>query len=141
MSRPARYNTAQSKAILNYMASLGGTHVTAAKIAEHFGGTGSPIGLTTVYRHLDKLTESGKLRKYFIGDASSACYQYIADNADCSEHFHLKCDDCGALVHLRCGMLDGIPEHVYEEHSFLINRSKVVFYGKCADCLKKDSDG
>lgn len=144
MSRPAKYNTAQSKAILKYMASLGGTHVTAAEIAEYFGRTGSPIGLTTVYRHLDKLTESGKLRKYFTGGVPGACYQYIADGGDCAEHFHLKCDACGALVHLRCGVLDDVPEHVYEEHSFLIDKSKVVFYGKCADCLKKnseDSDG
>jgi Fur family ferric uptake transcriptional regulator len=126
---------------LEYLASLGGAHVTAAKIAEYFGKTKSSVGLTTVYRHLDKLAESGRVRKYFMGDDSSACYQYISDSADCAEHFHLKCDACGALVHLRCDVLDEIPEHVYEEHSFLIDKSKVVFYGKCADCLKKGSDG
>jgi Fur family ferric uptake transcriptional regulator len=122
------------------MASLGGAHVTAAQIAEHFGKTESSVGLTTVYRHLDKLAESGKVRKYFIGGVPGACYQYTADGEGCPEHFHLRCDACGALVHLRCGMLDEIPEHVYEEHSFLINKSKVIFYGKCADCLKKDDD-
>jgi Fur family ferric uptake transcriptional regulator len=123
------------------MASLGGTHVTAAQIAAYFGKAESSIGLTTVYRHLEKLTESGRVRKYFAGPDSSACYQYILDNTGCAEHFHLKCDACGALVHLRCDMLDGIPEHVYEEHSFLIDKSKVVFYGKCVNCLKKDSGG
>lgn len=140
MSRPTRYKTAQSKAILEYLSSLGGAHVTAAQIAEYFGKTKS-VGLTTVYRHLDRLTGSGIVRKYFVGDDSSACYQYIADCADCAEHFHLKCEGCGTLVHLRCDMLDGILEHVHEEHSFLIDRTKVIFYGKCADCLKKDSDG
>ncbi|MDR1509917.1 MAG: transcriptional repressor [Synergistaceae bacterium] len=138
MSRPRRYNTAQSKAILEYMASLGETHVTAAQIAEYFGKTGSSVGLTTVYRHLDKLTGSGKVRKYFIGGVSCACYQYIASGEDCAGHFHLKCDACGTLVHLRCDMLNEIPEHVYAEHSFLIDRNRVVFYGKCADCLRKD---
>jgi Fur family ferric uptake transcriptional regulator len=47
----------------------------------------------------------------------------------------LKCDTCGTLVHLRCGMLDEISGHVYEEHSFLIDKGKLIFYGKCGDCL------
>jgi Fur family ferric uptake transcriptional regulator len=141
VNRPIRYNTAQSKAILEYIASLDGVHVTAAQIAGHFAETESSIGLTTIYRHLDKLVESGKVRKYFVDGVTSACYQYIDNGTDCSEHFHLKCDICGTLLHLQCDMLNEIPEHVYGKHSFLINRSKIVFYGKCADCLKKDSGG
>ncbi|MDR1471607.1 MAG: transcriptional repressor [Synergistaceae bacterium] len=141
MGRPVRYNTAQSKAVLEYLASLGSEHVTAAQIAEHFGGSRRSVGLTTVYRHLDRLVESGHVRKYFVDGDSSACYQYAADDEGCSEHFHLKCEGCGALLHLECGMLDEIPHHVYEEHSFLINRSKIVFYGKCADCMKSADTG
>jgi Fur family ferric uptake transcriptional regulator len=137
VSRPARYNTAQSKAILEYLASLGGEHVTAADIARHFGGSENPVGLTTVYRHLDRLAGEGRVRRYFVDGEISACYQYVGDAGGCSEHFHLKCDTCGALLHLDCGMLDEIPGHVYRDHSFLINKSKIVFYGECADCMKK----
>jgi Fur family ferric uptake transcriptional regulator len=140
VSRPKKYNTAQSKAILDYMASLGGAHVTAAQVAEYFGKSKLPIGLTTVYRHLDELTERGKVRKYYLGGVTGACYQYITDGGQ-REYFHLKCDGCGGLTHLRCDMLDGIPEHLYEEHSFLIDKNRVVFYGKCADCLNKTGRG
>ena len=135
MGRPTRYNTAQGKATLEYLASLGGRHVTAAQVALHFSRANPPIGLTTVYRHLERLAESGLVRKYFVDGASSACYQYAANGESCSEHFHLKCESCGALLHLECETLDEIQRHVYEEHSFLINKSKLVFYGKCADCM------
>jgi Fur family ferric uptake transcriptional regulator len=135
VKRSQKYNTKQSQAIIGYIASLGGGHATVAEIAKYFESVGSPIGLATIYRHLDRLAEAGKVRKYFIDGASSACYQHIPD-AGCAEHFHLKCDGCGATLHLRCGMLDKIPKHVYEEHSFLINTNRMVFYGKCAACQK-----
>jgi Fur family ferric uptake transcriptional regulator len=138
MNRPTKYNTEQSKAIFEYIGSLGGAHVTAAQVAEHFEDTNFPIGLTTIYRHLERLVLSGKIRKYFVDGVTSACYQYIEDGRSCPEHFHLKCENCGVLLHLECDMLDEIPKHVYGEHSFLINKSKIVFYGKCADCLEKD---
>jgi Fur family ferric uptake transcriptional regulator len=120
------------------MASLKDRHVTAAQIAEHLGKNGFHVGLTTVYRHLDRLIASGKARKYFAGGLSGACYQYTGDGTNAPEHFHLKCDTCGALVHLRCGMLNELPGHLYEEHAFLIDKNRVIFYGKCSGCLDKD---
>ena len=136
MSRPTRYSTAQGKATVEYLASLGGVHVTAAQIAEHFGKAKPSIGLTTVYRQLERLAEGGHVRKYFVDGVSSACYQYVTDDENCSEHFHLKCESCGALLHLECGMLDEVQRHVYEKHSFSIDKSKMVFYGQCADCKR-----
>ncbi|MDR1966538.1 MAG: transcriptional repressor [Synergistaceae bacterium] len=133
MKRPSSYNTRQSEAIIGYIASLGDGYATAAEIARHFEGEKAPIGVATIYRHLDRLVAMGKVRKYALGGASGACYQHIPDGAS-SGHFHLKCDNCGATLHLRCEMLDEIPKHVYEEHSFQIDRDKIVFYGKCTSC-------
>jgi Fur family ferric uptake transcriptional regulator len=135
MGRPTRYNTAQGKATLEYLASLGGKHVTAAQVAEHFGKAKPSIGLTTVYRHLERLVEDGHVRKYFIDGVSSACYQHVTDDENCPERFHLKCESCGALLHLECEVLDEVQRHVREEHSFSIDKGKIVFYGKCADCM------
>jgi Fur family ferric uptake transcriptional regulator len=151
LKRSAGYNTKQRQAILAYIASLGGSHVTAGQIAGHFGSVGFPIGLTTVYRHLDKLVQSGKVRRYIMEGASASCYQYEYVGGDSgaganvrgdgAEHFHLKCEDCGTLLHLRCEILSEFPRRVYEEHTFRIDASKTVFYGKCADCLGKGAKG
>ncbi|MDD4565586.1 MAG: transcriptional repressor [Eubacteriales bacterium] len=137
MNRPENYNTKQRKAIMNYVAALNGEHITAGQIMKHFDEKNFLIGLSTIYRHLDRLVESGKMRKYTLDGVSGACYQYIIDE-DIREYFHLKCEECGALLHLKCSMLDEIQQHVYEEHTFHINAMKTVFYGKCAECFNGD---
>ena len=134
MERPLNYNTKQREAILSYVASLGSAHVTAAQIAEHFGKEDFPIGRTTIYRHLDKLTQSGKLRKYTADGISGACYQHMDDTKDCHVHLHLKCDSCGTLRHLDCSILSEIQNHISSEHSFQVNALKTVLYGKCEKC-------
>ena len=135
MKRPANYMTKQREAILSYIVSLDGAHVTAAQIAEHFENASASIGRTTIYRHLDRLTESGALRKYTTDGVAGACYQLMDDHANCDTHFHLKCEDCGTLLHLQCDLLQEVQEHVLSRHAFKVNGLKTVLYGTCGNCL------
>ena len=139
MTRAEHYNTKQRKAIYDYIASLNGAHVTAAQIAEHFEKENAPIGRTTIYRHLDKLSANGQVRRYIAAETSGACYQYAGDAAACDSHIHLKCEDCGELLHLECEKFDEIQQHVFNEHAFQVNAMKTVLYGKCEDCIHKNS--
>ena len=132
--RPANYKTKQLEAILDYVLSRRGTHVTALQIVEHFKKGKVPVGRTTVYRNLDKLLEKGKVRRY-ITDAG-ACYQYVEDK-HCHSHFHLKCEDCGELLHLECTELNDLERHISSSHAFQINMFKTVFYGTCEICFSK----
>ncbi|MCL2866144.1 MAG: transcriptional repressor [Clostridia bacterium] len=136
MTRPSGYNTKQREAILHYIISRDNTHVTAAQIIRYFEKEALPIGKATIYRHLDKLTESGALRRYITDGLSGACYQYIGSDDD-DAHLHLKCDRCGELVHLECDALGDLERHVLDEHAFHINATKTVLYGTCDDCLQK----
>ncbi|MDR2537861.1 MAG: transcriptional repressor [Treponema sp.] len=136
-TRPANYKTRQSQRVLDYMASLGDRHVTVSQIAQHFIHEGAAIGQTTIYRQLEKLVSLGSIRKYTHGEGDGACYQYVANSA-CVEHFHLKCEDCGELIHLDCELLDEIKRHLLTEHEFQINALKTVFYGKCGKCRQKE---
>ena len=132
MKRSGYYRTKQQEAVLDYVASLEGTHVTAAQVVEHFEKENIPIGRTTIYRQLEKLTDSGKLRKYITDGISGACYQHVENRGNCSTHLHLKCESCGKLQHLDCEMLGDIQQHVLDEHSFTVNALKTVLYGKCS---------
>ena len=134
MTRSGEYKTRQQKAILSYIASLDDSHVTAAQIVEHFEKEKIAIGRTTIYRHLDRLTESGKLRRYITDGVSGACYQHVGDMSECKIHLHLKCEGCGKLQHLDCDMLSEIQRHVLDEHSFRIDASRTVLYGNCDEC-------
>jgi Fur family ferric uptake transcriptional regulator len=132
------YNTRQGKLIAGYLASLGDLHVTVNDIACHFRHEArETIGLATIYRHLEKLTRAGTVCKYIPAKGESACYRYVGPDKAYGEHFHLKCEKCGKLIHLRCDFLDKIPEHLKDEHHFNIDFFKTVFYGNCEDCYGK----
>jgi Fur family ferric uptake transcriptional regulator len=137
MMRTGNYKTKQQEAILNYIISLQGAHVTVAQIEEFFKREGITIGRTTIYRHLDKLTESGEVRRYITDGISGACYQYIDNKENCHEHIHLKCEDCEELLHLECETLKEMHKHILNKHSFEINALKTVLYGKCYRCLRR----
>jgi Fur family ferric uptake transcriptional regulator len=133
--RPAKYHTRQGQYILDYMCSLGDSHVTVNQLVRCLADTEEAVGQTTIYRHLEKLAAEGKIRKYVLNDGQSACYQYIGNRKKCREHFHLKCEVCGGLIHADCTLLEKIAGHLRIRHDFQVNTLKTVFYGTCKKCL------
>ena len=127
------YKTKQKDAVLKY------THVTVNQISDNFAQHGTPVGVTTIYRHLEKLLEEGFIRKYTVDGASGACFQY-AEDQQCREHFHLMCEKCGCLIHLECSHLSELAEHIFYEHGFQINPFRTVFYGKCKKCTDNEKN-
>lgn len=128
---PKNYNTKQKKQMEEIIASVGDKHFTAEDILEKTKEQGKSVGLTTVYRHLDKMVKDGVLRKYLSHAGESACYQATGN---CCEHFHLRCTQCGKLFHLSCRSLEVINDHVLNQHGFSIDPSKTVFLGICKEC-------
>ena len=131
------YNTKQKEAVLACLKELSEGHVNAADIAKHLAKAGSKVGLTTIYRQLDKLVDEGTVKK-FVTEGSSACYQYVGDG-HCGEHFHLKCESCGKLIHLKCRTFDRLSDHILQEHGFLSNPGRTTLYGVCSDCRPKEA--
>ena len=136
MAEKRVYNTKQRDEILRCIASFGNEHFTAADVTARLTKEGHIVGQATVYRLLERLAEGGSLRKYVIDGTTAACYQNLEDAAreDCHEHFHLKCEKCGKLIHVECRELAKIASHMEEGHGFRIDRKKTVFYGLCGAC-------
>jgi Fur family ferric uptake transcriptional regulator len=86
--------------------------------------------------------DAGTVRKYTIEEGKCACYQYVGDSEynHCCEHYHLKCSECGKLLHVSCEFMDEINEHIKNEHNFIIDNSKTVFYGICKECANNEQD-
>lgn len=126
------YNTKQQDAILSVLKSTKGKHITADEIYLKLIHQGKPVGKTTVYRHLEKLTADGTVRRFTTGDNSGACYQL--SDSHCNEHYHLKCSDCGKLIHVECDFLDELATHLMGDHNFELDKCKTVLYGKCKKC-------
>ncbi len=133
------YNTKQRALILSSIEEFGEDHFTAADVTEKLTKKGIIVGQATVYRMIDRLEESGKIRKYIIDGTTAACYQNIMPLKDkkCNEHFHMKCESCSKLIHIECEEMNKISAHIKDRHEFVVDSSKTVFYGVCKDCAKK----
>lgn len=133
MGRAAKYQTKQKDAIKNYLISLGGGHFTVNQVVDYFERSETPIGMTTVYRYLDRLVQEGNVKKYYFDNQSGACYQLLMDQKS-PQHYHLKCECCGRLIHLQCEYIEKMKQHIGQDHQFQIDSGKTVFYGICQDC-------
>ena len=145
MAGKAQYRTRQGDELLQYLKSCPGMHLTAAQIRAHLEAAGTPLGMATVYRHMDKLVQDGLARRYTLDAGDGACYEYVGEDPaqDCTAHFHCKCERCGALIHLDCDELQAIHAHLLSHHGFAWNAGKTVFYGicqRCRDALRSEAD-
>ena len=136
MIKSGGYKTRQREKIEEIFALSGG-HETVDSLLEKLNEKGENIGRTTVYRTLLKLESEGKARKYSAAPGESVCYQYISDNHHCDEHFHLKCECCGRLIHIECDHITELSRHISDTHNFRVNNLKTVLYGVCEQCAAK----
>lgn len=89
------------------------------------------IGLTTIYRTLNNLSENGIIKKYI--DDKEATYQYI-DYEKCKNHLHLKCIKCHNIYHLDCNEAIELSKHIKNKHKFIIDST---ILGICEECLSE----
>ena len=138
MTIKKHYQTKQQLAIEEYICSTT-DHFTVADVCAHFREEGKSFGSATVYRALERLIEEGKVKKYIIDEQSAACFEYINPESSCVEPrcYHLKCRECGRLVHLNCGDIEALVSHIHKRHGFLIDMNRTVFYGICDTCSEE----
>lgn len=131
-----RYNTRQREEVLSFLQRMPGEHITVNDIANYLNESGSSVGMTTIYRHLDKMVEEGIVKKYMLDASSAACFEYVDKHSECRENgcTHLKCTNCGKLIHLNCDDLKATERHILEEHGFKADMTRTVIYGLCENC-------
>ena len=111
--------------------------VTAADIDQYLKRNGDAVNITTIYRYLDKLATDGTVMKYVAEAGGKAVYQYVELGQHCEEHLHLKCVKCGCIIHLDCGFMDEIAEHIQKDHGFQLQCKNSILYGICKDCRRE----
>ena len=132
------YMTRQQKAVLECIEHAHGGCATAQQLTEQLHAEGQAIGLTTVYRQLEKLERQGLVHK-IVTDAG-ARYQFCDCQGKGHTCFLLKCERCGRVEHVDCHHLGELYEHLQQEHHFRINPHRTLFYGLCEECSKEEED-
>ena len=123
------YETKQKGIILDRLAGRQGESFSPKELHALCAEKGTPVGLATVYRQLERLTESDNVKR-LVDVHGSVRYEYAQDGAS----FCLRCDICGRLTHADCSLLEEVAEHMSEEHGFRINTGRSVLYGRCREC-------
>lgn len=131
-----RYQTKQREELLAFLQSVSGEHITVNDIHNHFAEHGSKVGVTTIYRHLENMVNEGIVKKYVLDSNSAACFEYVDTHKECKENgcTHLKCTNCGKLIHLHCEDLQATEKHIFEAHNFKVDTYRTVLYGLCEKC-------
>jgi Fur family ferric uptake transcriptional regulator len=129
------YNTKQKKQLADFFKNNTSKQLSVNEIVMGICPNGS--GKSTVYRLISKMVEDGTLIRLRGDDGKSILYQYAGEETGCAEHFHLKCTECGKLIHLDCKHIDHLRQHIQLEHEFSIDMISTVIYGTCKDCREK----
>lgn len=130
-----KYKTKQQAVIRQYLELQKDSYVTVNQIEKYLKENNCGVGLTTIYRHLEKMEEDGIVTRLKVDGHSGACYQYI-ENGNDENCFYIKCETCGEVAKMECRHLTELYSHVEDDHHFKINSKKTVFYGKCEKCEK-----
>ncbi len=95
------------------------------------------IGLATVYRTLELLTELKVVDKINFGDGVSR-YDLRKEGAT-HFHHHLVCIECGSVEEIQEDLLEDVETIVEERWNFIIKDHRLTFHGICRNCQKKQN--
>jgi len=103
---------------------------SAQEIHEELRRTGEGIGLTTVYRTLQTLTDGGEVD--VLRTASGEALYRRCDSAE--HHHHLVCRRCGRAVEIEGPAVETWAQRVADEHGFTELSHTVEIFGLCQVC-------
>jgi Fur family ferric uptake transcriptional regulator len=105
--------------------------LTVPEIVDALGAQGRTVGIASVYRVVDLLTEKQLVQKIDLGDGR-ARYER-AELAD-EHHHHLVCNECGRVEPFADETLEAALRRVEEDTGFAVASHDVLLRGACDDC-------
>jgi Fur family ferric uptake transcriptional regulator len=123
--RPTRQRAAISEAL-----TVSREFRSAQDIHAAMAGSGTRVGLATVYRNLQAMAADGEVDVIRTPDGE-AVYRSCATQ---QHHHHLVCRSCGLAVDVTAEAVERWAETVAAAHGFTQVRHTVEVDGLCASC-------
>ena len=120
--------TRQASAVAAALAGLPGFR-SAQEIHAELRRRGETVGLTTVYRHLQVLSEQGTVDT-IRDESGETLYRQCYSTA---HHHHLTCRTCGRSVEVEGRVVEQWAEKVAAEAGFTSVDHTVELFGLCPD--------
>lgn len=125
-----KYNTGKKQQITDFLAHNSHSAFTLVEITQRVAPDGK--GKSTVYRLVSELVDEAVVKRISDGKTRHCSYQYIG-NGECKSHLHLKCRDCGKLIHLDKSISDTFTDALEKSDGFTLEYGCMLF-GKCEKC-------
>jgi Fur family ferric uptake transcriptional regulator len=120
--------TRQRRAVALILADLD-SFASAQEIHDTLKRRGESIGLSTVYRNLQSLAESGEVDA-LRNDDGEVLYRRCSSG----HHHHLVCRSCGTTVEVEGPTVEKWADRTASEHGFVDISHTLEIFGTCADC-------
>lgn len=111
-------------------------HLSAEEIFLFVKRKNSDIGLATVYRTLEILTDLHIVDRVSFTDDGVALYDLRKEGKK-HFHHHLVCDKCGNVEEIDEDLLLDVEKIIESRFEFQVRDHRLTFMGICKDCLDK----
>jgi Fur family transcriptional regulator, ferric uptake regulator len=105
--------------------------LSAQEIFDELRREGRPVGIASVYRVLDVLSDLGLLQRLDLGEGLSR-YEAVWPGGE--HHHHLVCDDCGKVEAFTDPPLERALSRVGGRLGYALDAHDVLLRGSCGDC-------
>lgn len=132
--------TTQRVTILEVLSSRPGKHFTAEEIYDFVKKKYPDIGIATVYRTIQVLSELSLIDKLNLDDGYTR-YE-ISKNGKENEshhHHHLICLNCGNVYAFQDDLLEMLENRIMDTMGFEVVDHEVKLFGRCKKCREKTS--
>jgi Fur family ferric uptake transcriptional regulator len=125
-------STKQGTAIEAALAAAQGFR-SAQDLHGELRGRGDNVGLTTVYRHLTAMAETGAVDALHTSEGE-VVYRLCASEA---HHHHVVCRSCGASVEVEGPEVEAWAAKVAAQAGYTNVSHTLEVFGTCADCAQR----
>ena len=126
--------TAQRRSVLEALEELPG-HPSAEELFESARQKDSSLNLSTVYRTLRWLEESGFVApRWFTEEQRTGRYDRLPSGESSSGHHHFVCRVCGSVFEFVQPQVQSMALEFQRQYGALVEESTLTFSGLCRDC-------
>jgi Fur family transcriptional regulator, ferric uptake regulator len=105
--------------------------LSAQELFDRLRAAKRPVGIASVYRALETLSELRLVKRVDAGDGI-ARYEPAAPDGD--HHHHLVCRECGKVEAFSDARLERTVDRVAGGLGYEVDEHEIVLTGACADC-------
>ena len=84
----------------------------------------------------ESIRSNGVIQPILVRKQPNGFYQIIAGE-HCHSHLHLKCIDCGKIIHMASTDSDILLSTIKKSNNFSVNEKETVIFGRCDVCDEK----